>query len=108
MSIHNVVEGTLYQSASEKLVYKITTTNWASDPTVTDDSIVVIDEYTGEDVTDTVFPINEPSVGTGDNSDVISTSLLGGLVEGHRYRVEVPFVVGSNEWELRFFVECLF
>lgn len=102
MSILDVVEGTLYQSADEALAHQITTTNWESSPT--SPSVVAIDETTGKDVTTVVYPTNSPSP----SSDVISLSLLKNLVEGHRYRIEVKFTVGSNIWECRFFVECVF
>ena len=102
MSILNVVESPLYQSADEKLAYAITTTNWASSPT--SPAVVAVDEFTGLDVTSTVFPTNSPSVA----SNVITLSLLKSLVEGHRYRIEVKFTVGTNIWECRFFVECIY
>lgn len=103
MSILDVVEGILYQSASEKLAYQITTTNWESSPT--SPAVVAIDEFTNKTVTTTVFPDGQPSAPSG---DVISTTLLQALIEGHRYRIEVQFTVGSNIWECRFFVECVF
>ena len=109
MSILEVTEGTQYQSASEKLARRITTTPWVSNPT--SPSVVAIDEYTGADVTATVFPdvVAFPHyVGTGDDSDVIYLSLLQSLVEGHRYRILVKFIVGDNEWVFRHFVECPF
>lgn len=102
MGTLSVVEGTKQQSADESLGYQVTTTNWESSPT--SPSVVAIDETTGKDVTSVVFPTNSPSA----TSDVISLSLLKNLVEGHRYRVEVKFTVGSNIWECRFFVECIY
>jgi len=102
MSILDVVESTLYQSADEALAYSITTTNWASSPT--SPAVVAVDETTGEDVTTTVFPVNSPSVA----ADTIKLSLLKNLVEEHRYRIEVKFTVDANVWECRFFVKCIF
>jgi len=102
MSVLDAIESPLAMSASEKHAHQITTTPWASNPS--SPSVIVIDETLGIDVTTTVYPTNSPSA----NGDVISLSLLQALTVGHRYRVEVQFTTGSNIWEVRFYVECIF
>ncbi len=96
-----VAEGTKYQSSDEILVYKITTTNVASSPTV--GTVVVYDESVNEDVTSTVMPTGAHS----DSGDVITLKPLQLLTVDHSYRIEVQFAVGSNTWECFFKVKCI-
>jgi len=98
--VHEVDEGTQYQSADEIIVYKITTTNWVSDPT--SPSVAVYQMSTDTDVTSTVMPINSPSV----SGDEIRLSPLKSLTVGETYRVEVKFVVDDNTYECYFKVKC--
>lgn len=96
-----VLEGTQNQSASEELIYSITTTPWGSTPT----SIVVAayDEASPDtDVTTTVFPTNTPTA----NGDVISLSALKALTRNHTYRIEVKFTSAGNIYECYFRVKC--
>uniref|UniRef100_A0A6M3LAJ4 DUF11 domain-containing protein n=1 Tax=viral metagenome TaxID=1070528 RepID=A0A6M3LAJ4_9ZZZZ len=95
-----VVEGMRYQSASEEIIYKITTTNWGSSPTTI--SAVVYDEKPFTDVTTTVLPTNTPTA----SGDVITLSPLKLLTKGHTYRVEVKFTSSSSIWECFFRVYC--
>jgi len=99
--ILEVTEGLKYQSADESLGYQITTTNWVSSPT--SPVVVAYDEADNSVVTSTVFPTNSPSV----SGDVISLSLLKSLTNGHNYRIEVKFTVGSNIYECYFRVKCI-
>ena len=96
-----VAEGVKYQSSDEILVYQITTTNWASSPTV--GTVTVYDEGVNEDVTSTVMDTGAHS----DSGDVITLKPLNKLTVDHSYRVEVQFVVGSNTWECFFRVKCV-
>jgi hypothetical protein len=100
--ILEVSQGTQYQSADERLAYKITTTNFGSSPTSV--SVKAYDESVNEDVTSTVFPTNSPSVA----GDVITLSLLRDLTVDHSYRIEVKFTdSNSNIWECYFRVKCI-
>jgi len=100
MSILEVTEGQQYQSANEEIIYKLTTTNYASGPATV--SVKAYDENTGRDMTATVFPTNTPSV-TG---DVITLSPLKALIKGHTYRIEIKFTAAFNVWEPYFLVKC--
>ena len=95
-----VSEGLQYQSASEELSYKITTTNWASTPT--SPTVVVYDEADGSGVTLIVMPTNSPGVA----GDIITLSPLKNLSEGHTYRIEIKFTATANIWECFFRVSC--
>lgn len=103
MSVLDVVEGIQSQSADEEIAYLVTTTNTATNPS--SPSVIVVDEYTGKDVTTTVFTSSTVSAPVG---DLITLPKLKGLIEGHRYRVEVLYTSGGNKRECRFFVECIF
>ena len=90
-----VKQGVQYQGVDEEIVYTLTTTNWASNPT---SPSVQVKESDGTDVTSTVMPTNSPSV----SGDVITLSPLKNLTEGKEYRVDVQFTTGSNVWEAYF------
>ena len=102
MSINEIAEGLLEQSATEQAAYKITTTNWASTPA--SPVVIATDETSGEVVTSTVFPTNSPSAA----GDVITLSLLRALTKQHTYRIEVSFTSGGNTYECYFRVYCSF
>ena len=96
-----VTQGLQHQGSDERIIYNITTTNWASSPT--GPSVKAYDETASfADVTDTVFPANSPSVAT----DTITLSLLRELQAGHIYRIEVQFTVSTNIYECYFRVKC--
>ena len=96
--ILEVAEGMRYQSTTEQLIYKITTTNWGTSP-----SSPVVAVYIGAtDVTSTVMPTNTPTAA----ADVITLSPLKSLSNGYIYRVEVTFTSGSNVFECHFNVSC--
>jgi len=109
-NILEVSEGIQYQSSDEELCYRLTTTNWVSNPT--NPVIKAYDETIGnEDVTDTypdssdgLFPTNNPLV----DGDQITLSPLKNLIAGHIYRIEVRFAVGDNIYSAHFKVQCPF
>lgn len=98
-----VREGRQAQSANEKIAYTLTTTPWASTPTVTALSAY---DITGprqyDPVTSTVFPTGSSSVA----GDVITLPLLQALTAGHVYRVVVQFTSGGNTFEAYFDVQA--
>ncbi len=96
-----VAEGTKYQTSNESHPYEITTTNWASSPTV--GTVVVYDESVDEVVTDTVMSTGAHS----DSGDVITLKPLDSLTVDHSYRVEVQFATTGNTWECFFRVKCV-
>ena len=100
MSSLEVIEGIQQQSATEEIVYSITTTNWGSAPTTP--VVIAYDMDTGTDVTATVFPTNTPTVA----GDVITLSLLKALTRNRTYRIEVKFTSGGSIFECFFKVRC--
>ena len=54
------------------------------------------------DVTSTVMNPNSPSI----SGYIITLSPLDTLTEGHQYRVEVKFVVGTSTLEVFFLVDA--
>ena len=95
--MQEVVEGRQKQGIDEEICYKITTTNWGSNPT-----LIEVKAFVNEvDFTDAVFPVNSPSA-TG---DVITLSAAKNLNAGTTYRVEVKFTVDSNVFECFFLLE---
>lgn len=96
-----VVEGLLYQGATEEIIYTITTTPWGSSPS--SPVVVAFDEGSGSDVTATVFPVNTPTAAL----EVITLSPMKALTKGKTYRVEVKFTSGSNKFEPYFRVRCV-
>ena len=99
MALNEVAEGIKYQGVDESISYRITTTNWGSDPI--NPSAQVFDEKE-QDATSRVMPTNSPSVA----GDVITVSPLKNLSYGNTYRVEVKFEVGSSVFECFFRVTC--
>ena len=100
--ILEIGEGIKYQSSDEKKTYKITTTNVESAPT--SPSAIVYDENDNDTVvTSTVMPAGTHTA----SGDVITLKPLTALTEGHSYRVEVLFTVGSNIHECWFRVACV-
>lgn len=96
-----VAEGIQYQSSSEEISWKITTTEYGSDPSNV--SVAVYEEGNSTAVTSTVMPVNSPSV----DGDVITLSPLKSLTRGKTYRVEVLFDTGGNTTECYFRVKCI-
>ena len=99
-SIREISQGTQYQGENETIVYTITTTNWAASPTTP--SMVVKNNSTGADVTSTIAPSGSITA----SGDVITLKPLTAMTAGTTYRVEVQFTVGSNTFEVYFFVLC--
>ncbi len=107
-SILEVAEGVQYQSSSEELCYRITTTNWVSNPS--SPAVSAYDETIGNvdvttvypDETEGALPTNNPVA----SDDVITLSPLKNLVAGHMYRIEVTFTVGDNVYNAHFKVQC--
>lgn len=99
-SILEIKEGLLEQSSNESHPYQITTTPWASSPTV--GTVTVYDESTDADVTATVMSSGSHS----DSGNVITLKPLAALTAGHTYRVEVLFTSGSSTWDCHFHVKC--
>ena len=92
--MQEIVEGLQNQSPEEELCYQIATTNWGSNPTN-----VVVSAYVGyNNITESVFPTNSPSV----DGDVITLSPLKNLTQGITYKIDVKFEVGSNVFECYF------
>ena len=95
-----VVEGRQYQGEDEQIIYSITTTNWASDPTSV--SVAVKDNTAGDvDVTSSVT-----SGSTVTNGDLITLLTIKSLTAGHLYRVEVQFTAESSKFECYFVIEA--
>lgn len=99
-----VSQGVQVQGVDERIVYTLSTTSWASNPTGV--SVVVYDITNGLStrtvVTATVMPVNNPAV----VGDVISLSLLRALTAKHVYRVEVQFTADGNLFEPYFNVRA--
>lgn len=101
-SILEIKEGIQRQTSDEVIVYQITTTNWASSPTV--GTVVVYDESDA----DTVVTTDVMKTGSHDDSgDDITLKPLSELVVDHFYRIEVQFTAGTNTYEFYFRVKCI-
>ncbi len=102
MSIHEITEGLQYQSADERIVYTVTTTNWVASPTTP--TVAAFDETMANlSVAGTII------AGTASVSgDVITLPACISLTRGHLYRIEVKWVVGSSTYECFFKVNCDF
>ena len=101
--ILEVAEGLRYQTSDEELIYKITTTNWGSSPSVTAATAAKVYQLPMlTDVTTTMLPTNSTTA----SGDVITLSPLKALVAGNTYRVDVKFTSGSNVFECYFLVKC--
>jgi hypothetical protein len=94
-----VKESPLVQGEDEKIAYTITTTPWASSPS----AVVVAVKETSEasdvwtDVTTT-----KTSGAASVTGDVITTPKIISLTRGLKYRVEVKFTSGGNQFECYF------
>lgn len=98
-----VIEGPQLHGADETLVYTITTTPWASSPSVvgTDAKIFSynVDTHVYTDVTSTNM------TGTlSASSDILTLPAINGLTAGVRYRVEVKFTASGNVYEPYFWI----
>jgi len=100
MNRREVIEGLLLQGADEQIAYTITTTPWASTPTVT--GVVAFDITDGKwiDVSATVLSGVASVLG-----DVITCPILKSLSEGRMYRIEVKFTASGNTFEPYFVVK---
>jgi len=100
-SIREVVENRQPVGLNERLIFRLTTTNWGSAPT----SIVVAsfkyDDETYTNNTTSVFPVNSPSV----NGDIISLSPLVPQAISDVYYITVKFTSGGSIWESFFWVD---
>lgn len=86
------------QTNGEEISYKIDTTNWGGSPT----NVAVKAYLRGNDVTDTVFPTNDPSV----SGDDINLSPLKNLSGGVTYEIRVQFTSGGNILKKTMCVAC--
>ena len=101
-SILEVKEGIQRLTSDETIIYTITTTNWASSPTV--GTVVAYDESDADTVvTSTVMPSGSHT----DSGDVITLKPLTALTLDHFYRIEVQFTSGSSTYECYFRVKCV-
>lgn len=99
MISREIVEGTQRQGEDEIITYSLTTTPWGSTPSAV--TVVAKDlSNDGAVVTSTVFPGGSASV----VGDIITLAPLRALTAGHRYRIEVKFASGANNFEAYFFV----
>ena len=89
-----IKESPMPQGIDETIVYLLTTTPWASDPTSPSAKIYsfIDDAYT--DVTSTNMSGTASATG-----DVITLPAVGSLVVDTRYRIEVQFTVSGNIFE---------
>ena len=86
------------QTKGEEISYKINTTGWGGSPTN-----VIVEAYLGgNDVTNAVFPTNNPSV----SGDDINLSPLKNLVGGVTYLVRIQFTSGGNVLKKTLQVAC--
>ena len=90
-SSRRIVESPLYQGEDEQVVYILTTTPWASDPS---SPVVTIKDDDGEDVT-----ADFTSGSASASGDVITTPTILDLVAGTQYRLEIKFTVDGNVLE---------
>ena len=101
--IREVIESPLKQGADETIIYKITTTPWASTPTSPSAAIYSYDAAAGS-YTDVTSARMTGSVSV--TSDVITLPSISGLTAGTNYRVEVKFTVSGNTWEPYFWIKA--
>lgn len=94
-----VIGGKRVQGIDESIAYTLTTTPWGSTPTSI--SVKAYETPAMTDVSATVLSGSASVTG-----DVITLPLLGNLVEGQEYRVEVKFTCSGNIFEAYFFVEA--
>lgn len=97
-----------HQTTDEAIIYSVTTTNWASSPTV--GTVVVYDVGVydeTEETTDTIVTDDVMKTGShGQAGDVISLKPLSDLDLNHIYRIEVQFAAGGSTYECYFRVKC--
>ena len=89
-----IAEGLQVQGADEKLIYTLTTTNWASTPA---SPAFAIYSYSGDTLTDCTTGCSSGSVSAA--NDVITLPKIVSLTAGTKYRVEVQFTVSNNVYE---------
>ena len=94
MDVLAVREGVKTQREGESLAYSITTTPWGTSPGTIVCSLWDITDATNEvDVTLTKLTGSTSVLG-----DVVTTKKVFGLVEDHRYRLDVSFAANGNTW----------
>jgi hypothetical protein len=94
MKVREIKESPVTQGTDETIVYTLTTTPWASDPTSPSAKIFSFIDDVYADVTSTNMTGAASAVG-----DVITLPAIGSLVVDTRYRVEVQFTVSGNTFE---------
>lgn len=100
VSARDITQGRQDQGSGETVVYTLTTTQWASDPS--SPSVTVYDLSDAEtDVTATVCSGSATALG-----DVITFPAISSLTGEHIYRVDVGFVSGSNTLVVPVYIFC--
>lgn len=89
-AIREVKEGLQYQGAGEQIAYKLTSTPWASSPTVTGVKAYDITDNIRTDVSATVLSGSSGVVG-----DVITTPIVKSLTVDRTYWIEITFTSGG-------------
>lgn len=103
ITARDITQGRQDQGSGESVIYSITTTNWASDPSSPDVVAYDITGGTETDVTSTVMPSGSASAA----GDVITLPALTALTADHIYRLDVSFTVSGGEpLVLPFYVHC--
>ena len=87
------------QGADEKIARSVTVTSWGTTPTDVTVKTYDLSGATPTDVSATVHT-GAPSVA----GDVITTPLIGGLVAGRAYRVEIKFTASNGNTFEPFFI----
>jgi hypothetical protein len=95
-----VIEGFQYQGVDESIAYAITSTPWASSPSIS--TVVVKRLSDGSDVSATVMPAGSNTV----SGDVMTLKPLTALTAEEKYKVEVKFTAEGNTLECYFFVQA--
>jgi hypothetical protein len=101
-NVFEVAEGIQKQSPDEELAYSVDVADIGTPASVT--QVKAYDESVDEDVTETVYPTNSPSI---TDTTIILLSLLKDLTLNHSYRIEILWVDdGGNSWEGQIPVRC--
>jgi len=100
MVSREVIEGTQLQGEDERIAYTINTAPWGGTPSGV--AVVAKDKSANYAVVTGTVLSGSASV----NGDVITCPVLGSLVRGHSYRIEVFFVSGGQILEPYFNVKC--
>jgi len=100
MTSRRVTQGTQIQGEDEKIIYTVTTTNWASSPT----NVVVAVKDVDNRYADVTSDVTSGSSSV--DSDVITLPIIQTLTAGHTYRVEVQFASGGSTYECYFDIEA--